>query len=71
MKIKRTRYTFYEMRLSISQKNGGARYDAFHIRNTLEIFLRNRNAYQTHWDFIVLLCNQTLKSFFAGGSEES
>ena len=45
---KRTRHTFYEMRLSISQKNGGARYDAFHIRNTLEIFLRNRNAYQTH-----------------------
>lgn len=47
----------------ISKMSGGARYDAFYIRDTLEIFLRSRSAYKTSQDFIVLPCDGTSNYF--------
>ena len=43
--------------------SGGARYDAFYIRDTLEIFLRSRSTYKTSQDYIVLPCDGTSSYF--------
>ena len=43
---------------------GGHRYDVSTVRNALEIFLRSRNAYKALREYLILLCDKTLRSYF-------
>ena len=56
-------------------KCGDHRFDASSVRNSLEIFLRSRNAYKALREYLILPCDRTLKSYFGnlgstGSSQE-
>ena len=73
-KKKKLEFLFDQMILHAT-KCGGHRFDASSVRNSLEIFLRSRNAYKALREYLILPCDRTLKSYFeklgsTGSSQE-